>query len=91
KSQSLTGFYYAPQNKVTAANIQRYRVYTSADNKNWTELKTNGLFNNIRNNPVRQDVDFGQTIQARYFKLEPIELTNTEDSYAVLELGVIQE
>ncbi|MDD4114580.1 MAG: alpha-L-fucosidase [Massilibacteroides sp.] len=91
KSQSLTGFYYAPQNKVTAANIQRYRVYTSADNKNWTELKTKGLFNNFRNNPVRQDVDFGQTIQARYFKLEPIELTNTEDSYAVLELGVIQE
>lgn len=91
KQQMVKGLYYAPQDKVTAANIQRYHVYASSDNKTWVEIKSNGLFHNIRNNPVRQDLYFDREIKLRYLKLEPVELTNSGDSYAVLEFGVIQE
>lgn len=86
----LNGFYYTPQNHVTAANIQRYTISTSIDNKAWVAQKTNELFNNIRNNPIRQDVYFGKPVKARYIKLEPIELTNKDNRYTVVELGVIK-
>lgn len=86
----LSGFYYTPQNHVTAANIQRYNILSSTDNQSWIRLKENELFNNIRNNPIRQDVSFSKTVKARYIKLEPVELTNQADAYAVVELGVIK-
>lgn len=87
----LNGFYYTPQNHVTASNIQRYNFSVSTDNKTWVDLKTNELFNNIRNNPIRQDIYFGQTVKAKYVKIQPVELTNQGAQYAVVELGVIQK
>jgi len=86
----LKGFYYTPQNHVSATNIQRYSFYTSADNKTWNSQKTNELFNNVRNNPIRQDVYLGKTVKARYIKIEPAELTNQNNQYAVVEAGIIQ-
>lgn len=91
KRLSIAGFYYTPQNKVTAANIQRYHFAVSLDGKNWTDLKSEALFNNVRNNPIRQDVYFGKAYPAKYIRLTPTELTNANDSYTVVELGVIQE
>lgn len=91
ETMTINGFYYTPQNKVTAANIQRYNLAYSTDNKTWESLRSNELFNNVRNNPIRQDVYFKEPTETRYIKIEPIELTNNNDQYAVVELGVIKD
>lgn len=88
--EEIKGFYYVPQNKVSAPNIQRYNLSISTDNQKWTVLKLNELFNNIRNNPLRQDVGFDQPVKARYIKLEPVELTNEGDKYAIVDFGVLK-
>lgn len=87
---AIDGFYYTPQNHVTATNIQRYNFSVSADYKTWTDLRSNEPFNNIRNNPIRQDVYFKEPSKARYIRIQPVELTNPGDEYAVVELGIIK-
>ncbi|MCD7901485.1 MAG: alpha-L-fucosidase [Bacteroides sp.] len=87
---NIKGFFYVPENKVEAANIARYNFYISNDNKNWRRLKANDLFNNIRNNPIRQDVLFDDNVKAQFIKIEPLELTNESENYSLVELGVIK-
>lgn len=89
-AMDINGFYYTPQNKVSAANILRYTFAVSTDGKTWTALKEKELFNNVRNNPIRQDVYFKEPVKAKFIKIEPVELTNNGDSYSVVELGVIK-
>jgi len=86
----MKGFFYIPEGRVAAANISRYNFHISADNKNWTQIRSNVIFNNIRNNPIRQDVRFDEEIDARFIKLEPLELSNDNDKYSVVELGLIK-
>lgn len=86
---NIDGFYLTPQNKVTAANIQRYHFAVSTDGNTWTTLRENGLFNNMRNNPIRQDVYFERSVKAKFIRIEPVELTKISDHYAVAEFGVI--
>lgn len=86
----LKGFFYIPERVVAAANISRYNFYISTDNKNWTELKSKVLFNNVRNNPIRQDVTFDSEVEARFIKLEPLELSGAGDKYKIVELGIIK-
>lgn len=92
KTIPLGGFFYIPQDEVTASNIFRYNLYCSKDGKSWKQLKTNELFNNIKNNPIRQDVLFEKEVKvyAKYLKIEPVELTNKSDRYAVVEFGIIE-
>ncbi|MBD8389314.1 alpha-L-fucosidase [Dysgonomonas sp. BGC7] len=84
------GFFYIPQNSVGAANVSRYNFYVSDDNKSWIKLKSNSLFNNLRNNPIRQDVFFDKETKARFIKFEALELTNDGDKYNIVELGIIK-
>jgi len=89
KNTAITGFFYIPDTRVSSPNIARYNVYTSVDNKEWTLQQSDARFNNIRNNPIRQDVSFGKTVEARYIKIEALELTNIGDRYAVGGFGAI--
>lgn len=84
------GFFYIPENRVGAANISRYNFYISNDGKNWIRLKSNSLFNNVRNNPIRQDISFDKIIEARFFKLETLESSDNGDNYNIVELGIIK-
>jgi len=86
---ALKGFYYVPVNDVNAVNLMRYNCAVSMDGKMWIPLKNNEIFNNIKNNPVRQEVSFRQTIQAKFIKIEPLESVNGAKQYAISELGII--
>ena len=81
----IKGFTYIPFNKVQSSNILRYNFYISLDGKNWAQVKKNAIFNNIANNPVKQDVTLFATKseKARYIKLEPIETVDSGDNYFV--------
>lgn len=81
----IKGFTYIPFNKVQSSNILRYNFYISLDGKSWTQVKKNAIFNNIANNPVKQEVTLFATNseKARYIKLEPIETVDSGDNYFV--------
>lgn len=85
EAELIKGFTYIPFNKVQSSNILRYNFYISLDGKSWTQVKKNAIFNNIANNPVKQDVTLFATKseKARYIKLEPIETVDSGDNYFV--------
>jgi len=86
---NLKGFTYTPVNHTTAPNIYRYTFSVSEDNKQWKTVQRAAVFNNIRNNPIKQDVLFDAAVNARYIKLEAVELANPGNDYSISEIGVI--
>lgn len=89
KSDILKGFSYTPLPNVQAANIFRYNVFVSVDGHVWEKDEKSATFDNIKNNPVRQDILFQTPIKGRYIKIVPMELTNKKDKYIVAEFSVI--
>ena len=87
---SFSGFFYTPENRVAAPNISRYNFYVSSDGKNWVTLENNVMFDNIKNNPIRQNKHFHKVIEARYIKLLPLELSNPSEVYTVTEVGLLK-
>ncbi|MDR0430017.1 MAG: alpha-L-fucosidase [Tannerellaceae bacterium] len=86
---SLKGFTYIPSNSSSEPAIMRYNFYVSEDGKEWIPVKKEAMFNNIKNNPIQQDVLFDAPVNAKYIKFEPIETTLGGLEYIVAELGVI--
>ncbi|WP_165041580.1 alpha-L-fucosidase [Dysgonomonas sp. ZJ709] len=89
KAHLLKGFSYTPVGRTEAANISRYNFYISEDGKTWTKVVNNAIFNNVKNNPIKQDVILDKPLKAGYIKIEPTELTNKGDKYLVAEIGLI--
>lgn len=87
----LAGFSYTPaaDNRISA--IHRYDLLTSTDGRQWSKAVEQGAFQNIANNPVRQERRFDAPLRARYLKLVPLETTGSDDEYAVAELGAVTE
>lgn len=86
---TLKGFTYIPSSNMNEPSVMRYNLAVSADGKEWTDVKKDAIFNNIKNNPVRQDVLFDQPVKARYMKLEPLETTQGGRAFIIAEIGVI--
>lgn len=84
------GFFYVPDAKVAAPNITRYNFMVSNDGENWKVLKSNALFDNITNNPIRQNQLFPSPVKGRYIKLEPLELTHASEKYLIAEIGLVK-
>jgi alpha-L-fucosidase len=85
----LRGFVYTPFARTTAPNIYRYNFSVSDDNRQWRTVMRNATFDNIRNSPVAQEVIFDTPVQARYIRLEALELANPGDRYSLSEVSVI--
>lgn len=86
----LKGFTYAPRadhNK--SGTVFKYSFYVSTDGKRWQTVAHKKEFSNIKNNPVKQTVNFGKTHRARYFKFVSEEGIFGEDWTSVGELGVV--
>jgi alpha-L-fucosidase len=64
----IGGFAYLPrQDWVFQGVVDRYQFETSLDGANWTTQVASGVFGNIRNNPMLQEVTFAP-IEARFFR-----------------------
>ena len=85
----LKGFTFTPVNSVTANNVYKYNLYVSENGTDWTKIKSNASFTNIKNNPIKQNVTFDKPTNAKFIKLEPLETTATGANYSVAEIGVI--
>ena len=90
KEEHITGFCYAPApSEDLEGTIFKYNFYTSKDGQEWTLCKTTGEFSNIMHNPIPYYVRFGETYNARYFKLEPIAEINTKNVTSIAEVGIL--
>jgi len=86
---TLKGFTYIPLKNEKANNIYKYNFYVSEDGKAWIKIMAGASFNNIKNNPVNQEVLFDKAVAATFIKLEPLQTTNNSKDYSVAEIGVI--
>jgi len=87
----LNGLVYYPENLLSASNIMICNLYSSVDGSNWGLVKYRELFDNIRNNPIMQRIQFDKTIKARFIKVEPVELTIISETYSIGEITVVTE
>lgn len=85
----IKGFSYTPVPNVQASNILRYDLYISTDGQKWKKVKNNAPFDNIKNNPVRQDILFDVPVEGRYIKIAPAAVTVKNDKYRIAEFGII--
>ena len=85
----LAGFVYAPADGVAAeGTATRYRLWVSADGKQW-ESVSEGEFGNIVNNPVPQFVEFAGLFAARYVRFEGTTAADTEAIFAADEVELL--
>ena len=90
ETKSVKGFSYVPANNVNGeGTIIKYRIYTSIDGNLWEQDGGDREFENIRNNPIAQNVRFEKERNLRYLKIEPIETNDNNGTYTVAEFGVI--
>ena len=88
-TQDLGGFSYLPrQDKLPDGIVESYRFETSLDGKTWTTAVAEGRFDNIRNNPVLQEVRFAP-VSARYFRFTALKEINDQAKVSIAELGAL--
>ena len=87
---AISGFTYVPAETVGAEGVvTKYRIYVSNDAAAWTQMGGEREFENIRNNPIAQNVRFEAPVKARYIKFEPTETTDNNGTFTVAEFGAI--
>ena len=88
-SHELGGFSYLPrQDKSLEGIVEGYRFETSPDGKTWTTAIDQGRFDNIRNNPILQEVRFA-AVSARYFRFTALKVVDDQDMVSIAELGAL--
>lgn len=87
---AISGFTYVPAETVGAEGVvTKYRIYVSNDAAAWTQIGGEREFENIRNNPIAQNVRYEAPVKARYIKFEPTETTDNNGTFTVAEFGAI--
>lgn len=90
KQYNLKGFSFTPDRIGKGATIQRYNLYVSSNGKDWKQVISNSIFNNIKNNPIQQSVLFEGIEKASFVKLEPVVLTiEGAKDYQFVDVDVI--
>lgn len=89
KEQVVNELTFTPYPSEAETTIQRYNLYVSKDGESWYKVVDNEVFNNIKNNPIAQDITLINPANATFVKLEPTQLTNNNSaSYVYSSLEV---
>jgi alpha-L-fucosidase len=85
----IGGLSYLPrQDKDLTGIVQDYTFETSVDGVDWTAAIAEGHFDNIRNNPVLQEVAF-PPVTARFFRFTALKDVNGSGSATAAEISVL--
>jgi alpha-L-fucosidase len=85
----LGGFFYLPRRDGKPDGVvETYRFETSADGQTWSTLVDGGRFDNIRNNPVLQEVSF-PAVTARFFRFTALSAIDGNGQVSAAEVGVL--
>ncbi|GHU99232.1 hypothetical protein FACS1894159_02940 [Bacteroidia bacterium] len=88
---TLYGLGYLPAHDMQAPNVSRYSISASDDGHNWRMVVEGGRFDNIRNNPVAQRIEFASPVTARYIRLEAVETAvESSNRYAVAGIAPLK-
>lgn len=86
--KDISGFVYVPIYKGKGGCVVTYDLFASTDGKRWDKVLSDRMFDNIVNNPVRQEVDFGKVLKARYVRLVPLR-TSGDGTYGISGFEVL--
>ncbi len=87
---TLYGFTYTPRyDENKSGTVERYSFYVSEDGIKWTNTLSPGIFDNIKNNPVKQTVMFSKPHTCRYFRFIARTSINNEKWVSIAEIGVV--
>ncbi|TKG93746.1 hypothetical protein EYV94_16000 [Puteibacter caeruleilacunae] len=85
----LKGFSYLPRTDSRLGGVcKKYKFEVSSDGKKWQTVKT-GAFDNIKNNPVLQEVRFPKSYSAQYIRFTSITNVSNDAYLSMAEIGVI--
>ncbi|MCH7227381.1 discoidin domain-containing protein [Haloferula sp. A504] len=84
----IRGFTYLPRNDNLAGVVLTYRFEVSANGSDWTEVAS-GEFDNIRNNPVLQEVAFAAPVETRYFRFTSLSEVNGDPHASAAEINIL--
>jgi len=88
---TLKGITYLPsQSKGDEGVISSYKLFLSADGRNWGTPVAEGEFANIKNNPVIQSVNF-KPVPARFVRLRALTEINNLSRASMAEFDIISE
>ena len=91
QTHRVRGFVYVPvSDGDQSGTVFRYSFYTSTDGQTWTPRVERAEFSNIKNNPIPQTVSFGRTVEARYFRLVPLEEIDGLSCTSAAEVGMLE-
>lgn len=83
----VNSFVYAPiSNKKTIA--YKYDLSVSLDGMKWVDIRKNGEFGNIINNPVPQTITFEKPESVRFIRINATSVEGTNASIDLKEIGV---
>jgi alpha-L-fucosidase len=89
QARRIGGFAYLPrQDWVFVGVVDRYKFETSLDGRTWTTNVEAGVFGNIRNNPMLQEVSFAPT-EARFFRFTALHDVDDNGWVGAAELTVL--
>lgn len=84
------GFFYTPADLGQGGCVITYNLEVSLDGNDWTAVFKDRMFDNIVNNPVRQDVRFTSPVKMRYMRMTPVR-TSDPDTYGVSGFGILTD
>ncbi len=86
--RTIAGFYYEPMHGGAEGCIVSYDLEVSRDGIRWERAISDRLFDNVVNNPIRQEVRFETPVEARYLRLIP-RRTSPEGQYGIAGFGAL--
>lgn len=86
--RTIGGFFYEPIHGGAEGCIVSYDLETSRDGIRWEKRIADRLFENVVNNPIRQEVRFDEPVEARYLRLVPVR-TSLPGQYGVAGFGAL--
>lgn len=88
KEETARGIFYEPGDPAKDGCLITFCLETSLDGKTWRKVIEDKMFDNIVNNPVRQEILFSKPLKTRYLRIMPGR-TSLPDRYAIADLGIL--
>jgi alpha-L-fucosidase len=89
RARLIGGFAYLPrQDWVFVGVVDRYKFETSLDGTHWTTNVESGVFGNIRNNPMLQEVSFAP-VEARFVRFTALHDVDDNGWVGAAEITVL--
>lgn len=86
-SQQLNGFIYTPPMQFSDGMMEKGKLQTSTDGKNWKDV-AQFEFGNLINDPSARRYDFKQVINTRYIRIQSLAIAGNKQSFAIAELDL---